>query len=132
MPTPMGSRRDRLMLNVLPENIIIGLLLLFVVSLVIVILIPAIITFQRFLRKATLEDLEQYKSESPYESIVGSCIGLVLIDGLLYVMQRPVLPRSFFYSTVGSINLIVLSFVAYHLINRLLIRVRTRALSKSS
>jgi hypothetical protein len=118
--------------DLLPENIVIALLVLFVVSLVLTILIPAIITFRRFLRNATLEEMEHYRSESPYESIVGSCIGVVLIDILLYIVQRPVLPRRFFYSALACINLMVLSFVAYHLINRLLIRIRTRALSQSA
>jgi hypothetical protein len=118
------------MLNPLPANVVTGLIVLVAISIIVLLLIPALVTFQRFLRKATFEEMEQYKSESSHESIVGSCIGLVLIDCLLYVAQGPVLPRGFFYPAVGGVNLIVFSFVAYHLLNRLLIRIRTRILLK--
>ncbi|HEY4385396.1 MAG TPA: hypothetical protein VGN34_13135 [Ktedonobacteraceae bacterium] len=118
--------------NTLPGSVASGLIALIVISLIVFIFIPAIIAIQHFLRKATLEEMPQYESESSYESIVGACIGIVIIDVMLYVMERPVLPRDFFYAMLGIINFVVLSFVAYHLINRLLIRIRTRMLAKQA
>lgn len=125
-------RKDHFMDGILPENIASGLIALLIISFLLLVILPAIIVIQRFLRKATLAEMQQYRDESPYEAAVGACIGLGLINGFLYVVERPILPRDFFYAAIDIINFVVLCFVVYHLLNRLLIQIRTSILLKQA
>jgi hypothetical protein len=117
-------------MDTLPSYSLLYFTLLLLLSVFCCIVLPYLILSWRFLRNATPQDIKALIEESPTELIVGLFLGLIVIDALLYLVERPVLPKRVFYTAMGSIDLIVCCFIVYHLLNRVFIVIKQRTLSK--
>ena len=117
-------------MKTLPDHFSLYFTLLLLISVFCCIVIPYIILSWRFLREATPQDIKVLMEESPTELIVGLFLGLIIIDTVLYLVERSILPKLVFYTAIGSIDLVVCCFIAYHLLNRVFIVIKQQALNK--
>ena len=117
-------------MDTLPSHFSLYFTLLLLLSFFCCIVLPYLILSWRFLRNAAPQDIKALMEESPIELIIGLFLGLIVIDVVLYLVERPILPQLVFYTAMGSINLITGCFIVYHLLNRVFIVIKQHTLSK--
>ncbi len=84
-----------------------------VIFLFVVFLAFIVVPLLRNFRRIYLWPMQNRPIEPGQKELLGAVFGILAVDLFLYFVYRSTLPKSFFYGTLASLNLLCLSFVSY-------------------